>query len=58
MNLTSAGTYPRNTLDVEAGLDSIVSGAHDTIDAVVMIGTGRALAKFVKLSKQTQVPLS
>ncbi len=44
----SLGTYKRNTMDVEAGLESIRPSAPE---AIVMVGTYAPLAKFVNLSR-------
>ncbi len=37
MKLESEGTYPRNTMDIEAGLQ--ILSTNSTPDAIVMIGT-------------------
>lgn len=48
LNITGKGKYTRNTVDVTAGVTEL-KGA--TPDAVVMVGTYKACAKFVKEAK-------
>jgi adenylate cyclase len=50
LRLQSSGKYTRNTLDVESAVTSIAEGEPE---AIVMIGTALALAKFVKLVKSS-----
>ena len=47
----ATGTYIRGTLNIEEGLDRIISSE---AEAVVMIGTYDPCAKFIKLSKRKQ----
>lgn len=51
----SNGTYVRNTVDVEKGLDHLATSMTANLgdpEAIVIIGTYEPLAKFVKLAKQ------
>eukprot|EP01112_Ceratiomyxa_fruticulosa_P013290 TRINITY_DN3733_c0_g1_i2.p1 TRINITY_DN3733_c0_g1~~TRINITY_DN3733_c0_g1_i2.p1 ORF type:complete len:1125 (-),score=163.63 TRINITY_DN3733_c0_g1_i2:30-3404(-) len=50
LRLESNGTYERNTINVQSGLNGILRGLPQ---AVVMIGTYAPLALFVQLAKQT-----
>eukprot|EP01137_Pigoraptor_chileana_P033582 Opistho-2@24683 len=49
MRIESEGKYPRNTLDVEAGLGDVLTKGRP--QAIIMVGTYSPLAKFVKLAK-------
>ena len=49
LELVSSGTYERNTTAVKAGLLEIKKGAPD---AVVLVGTYKACADFIRLARQ------
>ncbi len=52
MSIHSSGTYPRNTVNIAAGLTSIIAAAQPP-QAVVMIGTALPLARFVATALNT-----
>ncbi len=49
MEPAALGTYPRNTMDIGKGLESIKPASPD---AVIMVGTYAPLAEFVKRAKE------
>eukprot|EP00808_Paulinella_micropora_P028359 g52542.t1 len=51
VQILSKGKYKRNTLDVEEGLAQMLSESLPQPQAVVLIGTARALAKFIALAR-------
>lgn len=52
MRIHSVGTYPRNTVDIAAGLASVLA-VSEPPQAVVMIGTALPLARFVAAALNT-----
>jgi hypothetical protein len=52
MSIHSLGTYPRNTVNIAAGLASLIA-VPEPPQAVVMIGTALPLARFVASALNT-----
>ncbi len=50
-DLLPHGTYPRNTLNVEAGLAQILKARQDT-KAIIIVGAYAPVARFIKLAKK------
>ncbi|CAE8647865.1 unnamed protein product, partial [Polarella glacialis] len=51
LKIHSRGTYPRGTVDVEAGLARMAEESDDP-EFVILVGTARPVAKFVKAAKK------